>query len=166
MATGWISRSALLMLSAAMTACELPAAKTPAQIGQYETPQPKVVPERPRPEELTTLAGEWRIAGIDGQSLDEPVALALTGDARQLWWVPRCAGLVRNYRIQGTSIAFGPTDPTQPAGSPTPPVCAIGRPARLGDVARALDHATTITKTASNGVFVSGPNHSVTLFSQ
>jgi hypothetical protein len=124
------------------------------------------MPEPPGPEAVTTLAGEWRVAGIDGRSVDEPVALVLSGDARQLWWAPRCAGMARTYRIEGPSIAFGPTEPPRPAGSPTRPVCSIGLPAGLGDVVRALDDATRVERTASNGVLISGPAHSVTLFSQ
>jgi len=162
-----ISWLALLLLFAAMTACKGPTPTSPVQPdpGQEAHP-PKAPPEQVAPELVNTLAGEWRVAAIDGLSLNEPIAIALTGDERQLWWAPRCAGVARIYRIEGASISFGSTQPPRPAGSPTPPVCAIGLPPRLGDVTRALDNAAGITRTPSNGVLISGPNHSVTLFSQ
>ena len=162
----WISRSALLFF-AAVTACDGPAPTSPTQ--------PELEPVPPRPtassepsasHSVNSLAGEWRVAAIDGRSMDEPIAIALTGDEEQLWWAPRCAGVARSYRIQGASIAFGPTSPPRPVGSPTPLVCSIGLPPRLGDVTRALDDAVGITRTPSNGVLISGPNHSVTLFAQ
>ena len=115
---------------------------------------------------VASLAGEWRVAGIDGQTLDEPIGLSLTGDARQLWWQPRCAGVARAYLIDGQRISFRSTEPPRPAGSPTPPVCAIGLPPRIDEVTRALDGATSISRTAGNGVLISGPDHSLTLFSQ
>ena len=115
---------------------------------------------------VTSLAGEWRVAGLDGRSFDEPIALSLTGDEQQLWWRPRCAGVARAYIIRDRRIAFRSTEPPRPAGSPTPPVCAIGLPPHLDGVARALDDATTVSRTPENGVLISGPSHSLTLFSQ
>lgn len=114
------------------------------------------------------LAGEWRVAGIDGQAFDEPYAIALSGDGRELWWTPRCAGMIRSYRIKGTEISFGPplgfTPP--PPGAPPVPVCAIGLPPRLKDVVRAIDSATAIVRTASNGVELSGGGHRLVLYAQ
>ena len=131
------------------------------------TAPPAVAPHEP--ESIATdlsLKGAWRVAGIDGRPLDEPVGLALMGDEDELWWEPRCAGLVRTYRIDGGRIAFAAAQPRQPAGSPTPPVCAIALPPRLSDVTRALDEATHISRTPENGVLIAGPDHSLTLFSQ
>ncbi len=114
---------------------------------------------------MSTLAGEWRVAGIDGKSLDEPVALSLTADEGQLWWSPRCAGLNRFYRIEGRQIAFTPTQVTVPGEAP-PPVCQIGVPARVQQVFEALDRANSIARTDNNGVLVSGPTSSVLIFAQ
>ena len=115
---------------------------------------------------VINLTGEWRVAGIDGHSVEEPIALSLTGDENQLWWQPRCAGMARAYRIDGQSIAFGSTEPPRRAGELTPPVCAIGLPPQLDEVFRALDGAKSIARSPSNGVLISGPNHSLLLFSQ
>jgi len=122
----------------------------------------------PELQPIQTLEGEWRVAGIDGQPLDQPVGLALSASAQEIWWDPRCAGYVRSYRIQGAKFATGPHlgfVPRKP-GEPTPPVCTIAPPPRIGDVFRALTEATTIARTPQNGIEISGGGHSVLLFSQ
>lgn len=115
-----------------------------------------------------TLAGEWKIVAIDGQDFNEPYGLALSADTKEIWWEPRCAGMVSGYAINGSSIRIGRApslDPPPPPGTP-PPVCAIGLPQRLPEAVRALDAATSIQQTPSNGVELSGGGHSVLLFSQ
>lgn len=116
-----------------------------------------------------TLAGEWRVAGIDGASFDEPVGLALSADGREVWSNPRCAGLVRRYTIDGRNFRAGPqpsSGPPPSPGTPPPPVCAIGLPPHLVDAMRAIDSATQIRRTPSNGIELSGGGHSLLLFAQ
>lgn len=149
----------LVILLAGLAACQPPAAAPPTPVG----PPPAAAPPPPAVEpsaQVGSLAGAWRVAGIDGRSLDEPVGLSLTGDEQQLWWEPRCAGVARAYRIEGPRITF--------ASSPGAggPVCDIGQPPRLDEVVRALDGADRIARTPNNGVLISGPAHSVLLFSQ
>jgi hypothetical protein len=115
---------------------------------------------------VINLAGEWRVAGIDGRSLDEPIGLSLAGNEHQLWWQPRCAGMARAYRMDGQAITFGSTEPPRRAGAPPPTVCDIGLPPRLDEVFRALDDAQSVARSPSNGVLISGPSHSVLLFAQ
>ena len=130
-------------------------------------PRPEA-PAAAEPAPVQTLEGEWRVAGIDGQPLDQPVGLALSASAQEIWWDPRCAGYVRSYRIEGSKfttgshIGFVPRKP----GEPTPPVCTIAPPPRIGDVFRALTEATKIARTPQNGIEISGGGHSVLLFSQ
>lgn len=168
---------ALSMLTACDRPAEVPAAGAPTSASSpASSPAPSHAPpvaSRPaEPEavspsaQVDSLAGAWRVAGIDGAALDAPIGLALTGDERQVWWEPRCAGAARTYRIDGARISFGSTQGPRPAGAPTSPVCAIGLPPRLGDVMRALDEATSIARTESNGILIAGPRHSVTLYSQ
>ncbi|WP_331036342.1 hypothetical protein [Brevundimonas sp.] len=168
-------RPLTLLLLGSLAACEQPAPMRTETSGVATSPPParpveaerKAEPEAPDPAaRVATLRGAWRVAGIDGVGLDEPIGLALTGDGRQLWWEPRCAGAARAYRIDGSRVSFTSTHGPTPAGAPTPPVCAIGLPPRLGDVMRALDEATSIARTESNGVLIAGPRHSVTLYSQ
>lgn len=168
-------RPVLLLALAALAGCDRPAAPStgadagppaPPSAEPIESPGPPVADAVEASQQVSSLAGAWRVAGIDGAPFDEPVGLALTGDERQLWWEPRCAGAARAYRIDGARISFASTEGPRPAGAPTPPVCAIGLPPRLGEVMRALDEAVTITRTDSNGILIAGPRHSVTLYSQ
>ena len=131
-------------------------------------PPPAEAPAAAEPAPIQTLEGEWRVAGIDGQALDQPVGLALTASAQEIWWDPRCAGYVRSYRIEGSKFMTGPHIgfvPRKP-GEPTPPVCTIAPPPRIGEVFRALTEATTIARTPQNGIEISGGGHSLLLFSQ
>ncbi len=117
---------------------------------------------------IETLAGEWRVAGIDGEPFDQPYGLALSADGEEIWWEPRCANFAFSYRIEGIRITTGadrPSNPVEP-GAPPPPVCTVGIPPRLNEVARALDLADTVGRLPSNGVWIAGGGHSITLFSQ
>ena len=129
-------------------------------------PAPTVTAAPPPPPASTlapveTLTGEWRVAGIDGTEFNEPYGLALSGDEASLWWAPRCAQQERRYAIKGREIRFSQVSERHG----TPP-CLPGLPARLADVLRALDAATTVGRTPSNGIEISGGGHSVLLFSQ
>lgn len=132
-------------------------------------PAPTTVPASPVPlAPIVTLEGEWRVAGIDGEALDEPYGIALSADGGEIWWEPRCANQARRYTIDGlkfASDAAPPSGPAGPGGLP-PPICAIGLPPRVPDVMRALSQADTIGRTPENGVAISGPTHSVLLFRQ
>ena len=120
----------------------------------------------PNSQRSISLRGDWRVAGLDGLSFDEPVGVALRGDDAKIWWEPRCAGMARSYQVTPRSITFNSLEPKRAPGSPTPPVCAIGLPPRLTEVFAALDAATSIERTSENGIRISGRGRSVTLFSQ
>ena len=129
------------------------------------TEQRAYVPKSPT-EPSISLAGDWRIAGLNGTDSDQPVGIALKGDETKLWWEPRCAGMARGYAITGRTIRFTSLEPPRAPGEPTPPVCAIGLPPRLNEIFVALDAATSIRRTRANGIEIAGNGHSVTLFSQ
>lgn len=112
------------------------------------------------------LNGEWRVAAIDGRLVEDPEAFSLTGNENQLWWQPPCAGIARTYRMDGQSIRFGSTTRPRRAGEPSGDVCDIGLPPRIDEVFRALDDAENVARLPSNGVLISGPNHSLLLFSE
>lgn len=143
-----------------------PPGQTPA-VAAPGRPRASAPPRATAPEApVTSLAGEWRVAGIDGASFDEPYGLGLSADEGELWWNPKCAAMWRTYRISGGRIVFAlPRQLQRPDGKP-PPVCTIGLPPRLPEVFRALDAAETIARTPSNGILIAGGGHSVTLFAQ
>lgn len=162
-----VLRSVFLFLSFGMAACAAPSLEQETQIDrERDRLAAPASPDVASSAQVTSLVGNWRIVAIDGRSLDEPIGLSMSGDAHQLWWEPKCAGMIRIYRIEAQSISFSapllPPSTSQDAS----PVCSIGLPPRLQDAMRALDDAVSVTRTSDNGVFISGPNHSLALFSQ
>jgi len=133
-------------------------------VGEDHAPPPQSQPLSP----VETLAGEWRVAGIDGEPLDETYGIALSANGEEIWWEPRCANFAFAYTINGLRISTGGAEPALPIepGAPPPPVCTIAIPPRLAEVGRALDLAETAGRTPSNGVLIEGGVHSLTLFSQ
>lgn len=142
-----------------------------AETGQ-DVPAPAPTASQNQPMPVATLEGEWRVAGIDGEPFDEAYGLALSADATEIWWEPRCAGHIFHYRIDGLSFQARDLEPEpspdwKPVDGPHPAVvCSIGLPPRLADVGRAIRGATTVERTPENGVLISGGGHSLLLFSQ
>jgi len=118
-----------------------------------------------------TLAGEWRVAGLDGEEFDEAYGIALSADDSEIWWEPRCAAQAVRYRIDANRFESvpPPAPPTADAGTGADAavaVCAIGLPERLPEVMAAIRAADRIERTPQNGVRLSGRGHSLTLFGQ
>lgn len=160
-----LPRSIPLLAFAAMTACgQAPSEPAGGDVRKDDVSRP-FARNHAAIDEVVSLDGDWRVAVIDGRSLDEPVGLTLNADDTTLWLEPRCAGVARRYTIRSRAISFSPLDPPTPEDTPAA-VCAIGLPPQFSETMRALDAATSITRTPSNGVLISGPKHSVTLFAQ
>ena len=165
----------ILLALVALTGCGNPAAdeQAPAPEPQAAAAAPPVPPPPTAASRLpapASLAGEWRIAGIDGKDFNEPYGLGLSGDDMEIWWEPRCAGIGRSYAIEGNTVRFNRAasrgaEP-KPGEQGLAPVCTIPLPERLGEVTRALDSATSIVRTPSNGIEIVGGGHSLLLFSQ
>ncbi|MFC3098173.1 hypothetical protein [Alteraurantiacibacter palmitatis] len=147
-----------------LAACSQQAAPPPPAVTEGDE-RPAAMPLA----EVATLAGEWRVAGIDGEELNETYGIALSASDAEIWAEPRCAGMVLAYRIDGlrySSAQAGAEISPSEAGNPPPPICAIAMPPRVADVFTALREADTIGRTPANGIAISGPDRSVLLFSQ
>tara|TARA_B100000678_G_scaffold272266_1_gene261586 strand:+ start:395 stop:853 length:459 start_codon:yes stop_codon:yes gene_type:complete len=147
-----------VLLLAALCAC------TP----QEDAPAPSetapavtdTAPDQPRAQPSISLAGEWRLAGLDGGEFNESYGIALSADEGEIWWNPRCAGAVVRYRIVGDRFVVVEDPP------PPPVACAIAVPQRLPEVMNAIRAADRIERTPANGIRLSGGGRSVTLFGQ
>lgn len=103
------------------------------------------------------LAGEWRIASVDGASIDHPEGITATLTASRIDVQSGCIRFAFDYRLDGAVLA------TTPA-----PVASCRRalmPAEQA-VQQAFAAATNVTRTAANGVQFAGGGRSVTLFTQ
>jgi hypothetical protein len=110
------------------------------------------------------LVGDWRVMAIDGVTVEGPGVLALKADRDRIWWEPLCAGIKRDYRIDGGSIRFRPV-PLPPGSAPNipQPVCAIGPPPRLDSVFVALDSVRTVRNLPSGGLLFEGAGYMLSL---
>lgn len=92
-----MNRAALAALcgAAALAAsCSQPAPDAPPSPTSSSS-EASPAPTRSAAPAPATLAGEWKVAAIDGKDFNESYGLALSADAREIWWAPRCAGMVR-----------------------------------------------------------------------
>ena len=147
---GWV-----LLLTAALLACD----------GSGEVANSPAVSERPaQSRDVSTaaaapasLVGEWRVAGVDGQSIDLPHAITMSVDASRVLVVSDCVNLAWSYRYEG-----GRMIPERVAQES----CARG----LYPVEEALvglfSAPANVRRTESNGIEIAGPQHSATIFSQ
>lgn len=152
----------LLMLLAACS----PAPDTSTSNAPPAATQPPAATPTPSPAAdaaPVTLAGHWRVAGIDGAPLTGDYGLALSGNDTMLWWDPACAGYGIVYRIEGTRFITPPPPADNGEGRM---VCEIGIPLELEQAWSALLAADRIVGTPSNGIELSGGGHSLLLYSQ
>jgi hypothetical protein len=120
---------------------------------------------------LASLAGEYRVAGIDGTEVGGGIGLALSVTDTLIWFDPRCAGFSWTYTYSGGRLT---TDRPQKPRSPGAPLvagpgaatCRIAVHPEQQRLATALDAVTSARRTPSNGIELTGGGHSVTLYSQ
>lgn len=149
------------IIALALAACQPPAPSEPATAAAQAA-------QNPAPE---ALAGEYRVAGIDGREVGGGIGIALSITPREIAFEPRCAGFAWTYAYNGGILA---TDrPQKPRASgealtagPPVPVCRIAIHPEQARLAAALDAVTAARRTPSNGIELTGGGHSVTLYSQ
>lgn len=155
-----------LALGIALAACQpRPGAAPVASPEPGASPPSSATPSAAASTPVATLAGEWRVAGVDGAPLAGAVGIALSADDAWIWWNPRCAGVAYGYAIEGYTLRLRFDEPG-PAGASAKPVCLIAIPLELARVQTALRAATRIERLPSNGVLLSGGGHDLLLFSQ
>ena len=119
--------------------------------------EPAPPPETPAISSAAELAGEYRVAGVDGSDIDLPHAVTASIDESRIHLVSDCVNLAWTYRFAGELLA------TEQAPVES---CARGYDATEQALLAAFDVADTVRRTPENGVQFSGGGHSVTLFSQ
>ena len=152
----------------ALGACS--SAREPAQEQPTESPAAGVatVTPTPTPDSVSTrepaelvpasqLVGEWRIAGVDGQSIDLPNAITASITEGRIHVVADCVNLGWTYAAEGGVFEAKRT----PVES-----CLRGLTPEEEAIARAIEAATGFGRTPSNAIEIFSREHRVTLYSQ
>ena len=154
-----VRKTAVLVAVLSLAACQRQPA--PDAVEPSEAASPKTEAPQATDRSVDTLAGAWRVAGIDGEPFNEEYGLALYANDYLIYWEPECAGQDRVYRIDGMDFSAEPPQTDSPRI-----ICEIGVPDRLADVWSAMDVAHTIERTDEGGILIAGGGRSVTLFRQ
>lgn len=141
-----------------LAACSPPSDDAPL------APPPSATLEVPDVRQLSpvaSLVGEYRVAGINDAPLDAPIGLALSISDRRITFDGPCGAAAWDYRLAGTRLQ------TDRVASPDPACLATARVHNLAiALGGALDAATQVGRSPSNGIEFSGGGRSVTLYSQ
>ncbi len=110
---------------------------------------------------IDELAGEYRVAGIDGEPFDESfgVALSISAVPSVISFDEECGTLSWATDMEG-GVLFTNRMPPEPRSCDTP------IHPRLLQLAAAIDAADRAVRTPANGIELSGGGRSVLLFSQ
>jgi hypothetical protein len=103
------------------------------------------------------LVGQYRVAGVDGQSIDLPHGITAAISGERIDITSSCVRMAWSYRFEGTAIVTSPV----PVLS-----CQRGLLPEEAAIDRAFGAASSVRRTPSNGVEFAGGGHDVTLFSQ
>ena len=108
-----------------------------------------------------SIVGEWRVAGLDGKALDMPIGLTVSITPQRITYPTVCGGYAWNYSYSQGGLTL------QQMREPDPSCLASATaPREVFEVAGALNEALGVSRTAENGIELSGGERSVTLFSQ
>lgn len=107
------------------------------------------------------LAGEYRVAGVDGGEVDAPFGLVVSITDDAISFDAPCGGYGWSYTLDKGRLALAATD------EPDPSCLARARIHHLVfDTASAIAAANRAERTPANGVRLSGGGRSLTLFGQ
>ena len=146
--------SSITTLALVLAACSQPVET--AQAPASPTP-PTATPAPPPLAAPVSLAGVYRIAGVDGADIDQPHAITASISADRIHVTADCLNFAWSYTARAAGIA---TQRVAVEG------CARGLTAAEESVVAAFDAATTAVRTPANAIELRGGGRSVTLFSQ
>jgi len=118
---------------------------------------PAAPPEAPSIASAAELAGEYRIAAVDGADIDLPHGVTASIDGARIAVTSDCVTMAWSYRLDDGLLS------TEQAPAES---CARAFDETERSLLAALDVADAAHRTPANAVELSGGGHSVTLFSQ
>lgn len=139
-----------------LTACNQPSGTPESAATSEETGAPA-----PDAEPLTSLVGEYRLAGLDGRDFNESYGIAVSITDGRIDF-PNCKQIGWEYTFEEGKL----TTERSPPGGPDAKPCSIDLPVRTLQFVTAIDAAEKAARTPANGIELTGDLRSVTLFSQ
>lgn len=136
---------ALALSIAPLAACQ------PAEEPASSSPDPGLIATP------AALAGEYRVAGVDGDDIDLPHAITASIDERTIRVSADCLNFAWAYRFE-EGVLVTETTPTAS--------CRRGLLPPEEAVRAAFDSAALVRRTPANGIELSGEGRTVLLFSQ
>lgn len=112
-------------------------------------------------EPLASLAGEYRVAGIDRLELDQPYGIALSIGPERIDF-DNCRQIGWTYTLEQGRLETERSPPPDASGEP----CEDKLPVPVLQMVSAIDAAKSVERTPENAVLLRGGLRSVTLFSQ
>ncbi|RPF71200.1 hypothetical protein [Aurantiacibacter spongiae] len=110
-----------------------------------------------RSDRVTMIAGEYRVAGVDGAEVDLPHAITLSIDDATIRFVSDCVTGTWRYAFEGDLLATRGVSEEACERAPYP--------AEEG-LQAAFDAGGSFVRTPANALLFTGGRHTVTLFSQ
>ena len=160
-----MSRLAFIVLTVAACSPAAPDRQPAAPLNVVQAapdvaPAPPILPADAAPvADVGSIEGEWRVAGVAGQSLSQPFGISASiGDGR-VRFVSQCIARQYELRIDGGLVTAAPVRNETPD-------CA--RPLTIDEraVDRAMGQARSVYRLPSNALVYDGPAGAVTLFTQ
>ena len=150
--------AALVLLAACTDSLEQPTAdpvpsSSPAVVRASPTPASSAA----QAAQAVEIAGEYRIAGVNGRDINQPYGITASIGADRIHITADCLNFAWSYRQQGSVIA---TKRVAVEG------CGRGPTAAEEAIVAAFDAAASVVRTPANALEFRAPGHTVTLFSQ
>jgi len=158
-----VPRFALIALLA--SACSPPApeanrAEAPAAQTPQAAPAPPILPaDATAVEDVASIKGEWRVAGVSGQPLSQPFGISASIGGGRVRFVSQCIARQYDLHVDGGLVT------ARPVGNDVPDCL---RPLTIDErgLEQALSQAKMAYRLPSNALVFDGPAGAVTLFTQ
>ena len=156
-------RAATILLLAAACSPSAPAgnkAEAPAAQAPSEAPAPPILPAGAiAVDDVASIQGEWRVAGVGGQPLSQPYGISASIQGTRIRFVSQCIALQYELAIEGglaTANLIGNDVPD----------CARALTIDERGLEQAMGQVRTVYRLPSNALMFDGPAGAVTLFTQ
>ena len=151
---------ALLGAACSPSAPEGNRAETPPARAPEAAPAPPILPAGATAvDDIASIQGEWRVAGVGGQPLSQPFGISASIKGKRIRFVSQC--IARQYDLQ----VSGGLAASRLVGNDVPD-CVRALTIDERGLEQAMAQATAVYRLPSNALVFGGPAGAVTLFTQ